>query len=259
MKLYQWDAVSYAKYSKGQELWAKELIEKLSIKGYEDILDLGCGDGKITQVLAKNSSGKVVGIDSSEEMIKYARKTYPSLDFQLTDAVKLTFKNQFDIVFSNAVFHWVSNHESALKGVYKALRANGKILLQMGGYGNAKEILDVMDKFLQNPKYHDYFKSFQFPYTFPDVDDYEKLLGKVGFSEYDVGLISKDMVHEDLESFKGWIYTTWFPYMDCLPEELREEFVDEFVKAYLKKLPLDSDGKVHVHMVRLEVMANKWQ
>lgn len=77
-KNYAWDAKDYAKNSQNQFQWAKELIQKLKLQGNEALLDIGCGDGKITAELAKClPNGRAVGIDSSAQMIKLARQIFP--------------------------------------------------------------------------------------------------------------------------------------------------------------------------------------
>ncbi len=256
MKQQNWNAKDYAQHSKGQEVWARELIGKLALQGDENILDLGCGDGKVTALLADATSGKVLGVDKSEAMVALAQKSYTNIAFQAIDATALDFENEFDVVFSNAVLHWVHDHKSVVQGLYRALKKEGKILLQFGGYGNAKEILSVMDDFIAK-EYALYFKDFEFPYSFPHADVYETLLEEQGFREVDAKLIPKDMVHDDIEAFKGWIRTTWFPYTDVLDESMREDFMAGFVEAYLEFRPLDTEGRVHVDMVRLGVRAVK--
>jgi len=254
MQKEKWNAQAYAEHSKGQEVWARELIGKLALEGSEDILDLGCGDGKITALLAQATKGRVVGVDKSDEMIEFASHSYPNIEFMVADATQLSFENDFNVVFSNAVLHWVSDHRAVLMGLKKALRPKGKILLQFGGYGNAKEILEVMERFIAS-EYTDYFNDFTFPYTFPHSSEYKELLEECGFHEIRAELIGKDMVHESVKAFKGWIRTTWFPYTDVLPLEMRERFIDGFSDAYLERMPLDEKGRVHVNMVRLEVEA----
>ena len=137
-KNYAWDAKDYAKNSQNQYQWAKELIPKLKLKGNEALLDIGCGDGKITAELAKYlPNGRVVGIDSSAQMIKLAQNTFPKLDcpnlsFQVMETRKLIFKNEFDIIFSNAALHWIVDQKAVLEGSKKP--KNGwKIAFSNGG------------------------------------------------------------------------------------------------------------------------------
>ena len=111
MKNYKWDAREYEKHSLGQQKWARELIEKISLKGTENVLDIGCGDGKVTAEISKLvRKGSIIGIDNSAAMIKLATdrhsaSIYPNLSFQKMDAVNLNFNDRFDLIFSNAVLH----------------------------------------------------------------------------------------------------------------------------------------------------------
>ena len=141
VQTYQWNAIDYAKSSSIQQQWARELISKLNLKGNEKLLDIGSGDGKVTAEIASYlSNGSVIGIDNSEAMItlaqsKYSTDAFPNLRFQQGDASRLTFENEFDVVFSNATLHWILDQRPVLQGIYKSLKHNGKILLQMGGRG----------------------------------------------------------------------------------------------------------------------------
>ena len=124
MKNYKWDAQEYEKHSQGQQKWARELIEKISLKGTENVLDLGCGDGKVTAEISKTvSKGSIIGVDNSAAMIKLATDRhsttmYPNLSFQEIDAVNLNFNDRFDLIFSNAVLHWVKDHKAVIKGMF---------------------------------------------------------------------------------------------------------------------------------------------
>ena len=263
MSTYKWDATDYEKNSQAQQKWARELIAKLKLSGVEDVLDLGCGDGKVTAEIAKSlSNGLVVGVDNSVQMIELASKRYPSyqyknLSFEIMDACNLSFDSRFDVVFSNAALHWVKNHKPVVDGLYKSLRYGGKILLQMGGEGNAKTILSVLDEVQNDPKWRSYFEDFSFPYGFFGVDEYKTLLNEAGFRIKRVELIPKDMKHEREAGLQGWIRITWLPYTQRIPEEKRDKFISAISSKYLKIKPEDSDGIVHVSMIRIEVEAEK--
>ena len=97
---YRWDSRDYAEHSAAQFEWAKELLGKLKLQGDEPVLDIGCGDGKVSAALAALvPQGSVIGIDNSEEMIALANQnfpaaTYPNLFFRVMDARHLTFSSQ---------------------------------------------------------------------------------------------------------------------------------------------------------------------
>ena len=103
MNKYDWNARDYAEHSTAQQEWALELIAKLHLQGSESILDIGCGDGKVTAEIATAvPNGSVLGVDNSRSMVELAQKKYPAdkfpnLNFQLADARNLPFKQQFEI------------------------------------------------------------------------------------------------------------------------------------------------------------------
>lgn len=257
----KWNAEDYANNSSAQLHWARELISKLSLRGYESVLDIGCGDGKIsTQLSLIVKNGSVVGIDKSEEMIclaktKFPSDKYPNLSFLHMDATDIHFPREFDVVFSNATLHWVKNQLAVLHGARACLKAGGKILLQMGGRGNAADIFGAMEAVKQSSQWAPYFGGFTPPYYFYGPEEYQEWLSASGFRGMRVELIPKDMQHQGVKGLMGWLRTTWFPYTDCLPVELRDTFLAEVVAAYTVAHPIDALGNTHVRMVRLEAEA----
>ena len=107
---------------------------------------------------------------------RYPPEDHPNLKFLLLDAVDIRFAPIFDVVFSNAALHWVKDHRPVVGSIHACLKPGGRILLQMGGQGNARTIIGVLDKIMQSPKYHRYFEGFEFPYGFHGVEHYQQLL-----------------------------------------------------------------------------------
>jgi trans-aconitate methyltransferase len=263
MQQYRWDAQDYIRHSTGQEKWAQGLIAKLNLRGDESLLDIGCGDGRITVQLAKMlPEGKAIGVDNSGEMISlaisnYSGVKYTNLNFLMADFRVLPFREQFNVVFSNAALHWVRDHGTVLKSIHNALVPGGSILLQMGGEGNADKMFDVLNTVIMKPQWKDYFAGFEFPYGFYSVEKYEVWLRQAEFKLKRVELIPKEMLFANADGLKGWLRTTWLPYTECIPPPKRERFIENIAKAYLRDhLPYDG-GVIHVGMVRLEVEAYK--
>ncbi|MGK7875183.1 MAG: methyltransferase domain-containing protein [Xenococcaceae cyanobacterium] len=256
-----WNAPDYGKNSQAQLQWAKELMTKLNLKGNESLLDIGCGEGKIPAEFASwLTEGFVVGIDASRSMIElaqqsYSHSTYPNLTFQQMDARNLELEQKFDVAFSNAALHWIDNHIAVLEGVRRHLNLQGKILFQMGGKGNVKDLFPVINELIDQPEWKPYFFGFSCPYYFYDIEDYWQWLSETGFKPLRVELIPKDMQHQGKEGLKGWLRTTWFPYINRLPEPLREKFLNAIVDTYTQIYPIDERGFTHVEMSRLEVEA----
>jgi trans-aconitate methyltransferase len=262
-KNYVWNAKDYQKNSANQYAWAQELIPKLQLSGNETLLDIGCGDGKITAEIAKAlPHGRVVGIDSSQDMIRLAqtlfpKNDYPNLSFKLADARNFVFQAIFDRVFSNAALHWIPDQSTVLSCVEKCLKNGGKLLFQMAGKGNAQNILNILDEMLPVEPWKQYFVGFKFPYGFFDPKEYTVFLQKAGLKPLRVELFPKDMKQVGAEGLAGWVRTTWLPFTEKLPNDLKGRFVDELVARYIQKHPLDAENNVHVGMMRLEVEAQK--
>ena len=256
--MYRRDAKDYHNSSAEQQKWARDILSKLALEGDERVLDIGCGDGKVTaEIAGQLPDGSVPGIDRSGEMIRFARrnfpaKRFPNLTFEMMDAENMSFDGEFDVVFSNATLHWVIDHLPVLKGIKKSLKPSGKILLQMGGSGNAAEILETV---LENERWSRYFTDFPIPYGFYGPEEYEAWLEKVGIAAVRVELIPKDMIHEGRDGLAAWIRTTWLPHTQKVPEGLRGEFIGEIVDRFTEKHPLDDRGSAHIRMMRLEVEA----
>jgi trans-aconitate methyltransferase len=262
MTEFTWNPRDYEKHSTQQQQWARELIAKLRLGGDEIVLDLGCGDGKVTAEIASLvPRGRVLGVDSSPDMVRRASelhsRRHPNLRFALGDAADLTYEGEFTVVFSNATLHWLRDHRPVLTGIARSLRAEGRLLLQMGGRGNAAEVVAVMDEVTALPRWRGHFVDFAFPYGFYGLEEYLPWLGQASLRPVRVELLPKDMVHAGREGLAGWLRTTWLPYLQRVPEQLRHELLEEILDSYLARRPLDETGVAHVNMVRLEVEAVK--
>ena len=179
------------------------------------------------------------------------------MTFQEMDAANIKFNDRFDLIFSNAVLHWVSDQKAVIKGMFKSLKQGGRLLIQMGGKGNAAGIVDVFSDLKIEKKWNSYFNGFNFPFYFPGTNEYEALLLECGFKLNRIELIPKKKHHLGIESLKGWIRTTWLPYTLRVPEEEREIFIDIVSKKYIERNLDNSEGIINVQMIRLEVEAVK--
>jgi trans-aconitate 2-methyltransferase len=260
----EWNPEDYVRNSSAQVGWARELIAHLDLHGDEVILDVGCGDGRVTAVFAETvPEGFVLGVDSSAAFIDYARAHFPAdrhpnLRFEPMDARELASDRQFDLVFSNAALHWMEDHRAFLAGCQRLLKTGGRLVISCGGAGNAADVAAVMDVLMADPRWAGYFADFKEIYYFYSPEQYQEWLPEAGFTATRLELVSKDMVHEGREGLLGWMRTTWLrPFLVYIPEELREEFSAATVDGYLAAHPLDPSGHSHVRMVRLEVEARK--
>lgn len=263
LAMFKWNPEEYAKNSAAQLSWARELIGRLNLTGNEKILDVGCGEGKITAEISRSlSTGYILGIDSSKDMIAYAQSTFPktefpSLEFACMDARQIVVEKEFDIVFSNAALHWVDNHLEFLRGANKALRKGGRLFTSCGGKGNIDYIQAVIYEVIKKEPWQNYFKDFVEPWHFYGIEEYRNWLEESGFEIVNLNLVPKDAIHSGAEGLAGWIRTTGMPFTHRIPQENQEELISEIVNLYLNFYPLDSQGNSYVKMVRLEIDALK--
>jgi trans-aconitate methyltransferase len=205
----------------------------------------------------------VLGVDASPEMIAFAQKTFPTaktanLKFQICDARKLDgIGGPFDLVFSNAALHWVDDHEAILRGAAAVLKPGGRLVVSCGGKGNAHDVFLALRPEMRRERWRKFFRNLPAPYFFYSPGDYAKWLPKFGFQKHELKLTPKDATYAGAEGFATWVRTTWLPYVQRVPENLREEFIAAATRRYLAKHPPDAEGKVHVRMVRLEIDAVK--
>lgn len=262
-KSYKWNAEGYANHSSPQQEWGTELFNKLSLVGNERLLDIGCGDGKITiEIAGSLPEGSIVGIDNSGEMIELARSKYPEEDFQNVrflqiDARNLPFDGEFDVVFSNAALHWIQNHYPVLQGINRSIKSGGKILLQMGGKGNGAELIGVADELIKSRRWKKYFVIFSFSYAFYTPEQYQRWLKKVGLQLIRTELIPKMIIHDSPDALMAWLEKVFIPYLEHIPKAKRRHFLKELIEKYIEHHPVDENGQTHLQMVRLEVEAKK--
>lgn len=258
-----WDAENYAKNSSAQLHWAQVFLASLMFEGDETLLDIGCGDGKITAQLSRLvPRGSVLGIDASEDMIHFAstsfpKEQYPNLRFQQMDAATLDLPRQFDVVISNAALHWIESPQAVLKGVQACLKPGGQFRAQMSGRGNAAQLFAVANQVMAFPTWRSYFADFVFPFHLYGSEEYHQWLVEHGFCPIRVELIPRISSYNCSTDLRNWLQPVWFPFSNYLPPALRSPFLEEIVDLYARNPSvIDDHGKIILHSVRLEVEAS---
>ncbi len=257
---YEFDADKYIQASSHQRQWGNNLIKQLQLKGNERILDLGCGDGELTARLAELvPDGLVLGIDASKNMITSAQEKHnvENVIFQLMDINDMNFKNEFDVVFSNAALHWVKDHNKLLANIRNCLRKEGVLLFNFAADGNCTNFLKVIKRAISEKKYQSYFSDFDWPWYMPNVNEYKKILNQANFRETNVWSENVDKYFSNSEEMVKWIdqpsLVPFIQYVDIPDKRI-------FRNSVIEQMIIETsqpDGKCFETFRRINVFAKK--
>jgi trans-aconitate methyltransferase len=243
-----WDADQYSRTAGFVADMGEPVVALLAPRAGERILDLGCGDGRLTGRIA-TSGAEVVGVDASPAMVEAACRR--GLDARVLSADALPFDSEFDAVFSNATLHWVLEPAKAIAGVYRALKPSGRFVAEFGGAGNVAGICDALAVVLGR-RGHD-FQALS-PWYFPTPEEYSALLQAAGFGVEAIGL------HVKLTRLPGdiadWLSLFASSILEALPAAERGEALEE-VRSLLRPQLCDGSGVWSVDYVRLRLVARR--
>jgi trans-aconitate methyltransferase len=240
-----WSAEAYDRNARFVSDLGAEILSWLDPRPAERILDLGCGDGALTEKLAQ-SGASVLGVDVSEDMLRAARRR--GLDVQKGDALSLPFKAEFDAVFSNAVLHWVTEAEQAASSMRAALRPGGRLVAELGGHGNVAAIVTALRA---AARLHGGDESLAAPWFYPTAEEYRAILESAGFRVERIGLYPRPTPLPT--GMEGWLKTFRKPFFDRLGERSEAALTD--VVALLRPALCDKSGRWSADYVRLRVLA----
>jgi len=232
--------------------YGSQLIDLLNPKEGELILDLGCGSGQLTSKISESAS--VIGIDSSEEMIKASQDLFPEIDFYQMNADSFSFDQSFDAIFSNAVLHWVKDQKTTTTNMFNHLNTGGRLVVEFGGYGNVATIVDALRWSLKN---HGFDENAALErWYFPSISEYTSLLEDAGFEVSLAQLYDRPTLLESKnEGIKDWIEmfgTHFFKGIDTKDKAAILTEVQDKVRSTCFK-----DGQWHADYRRIRIMAVK--
>jgi trans-aconitate methyltransferase len=244
----EWNPSRYAHNARFVSDLGQPVLDLLAPQPGERILDLGCGDGALTEKLV-TAGARVAGVDASADMIEAARQR--GLDARVMDAYHLAFTSEFDAVFSNAALHWMKRAPDAvIAGVRRALKPGGRFAGEMGGHGCVAAITVALCAALE--KYGIPNPASLIPWYFPTVDDYRARLERGGFQLEYIALIPRPTPLPT--GMRGWLETFAIPFTNVLPEADRNPFLDEATER-LRPALCDEQSRWTADYMRLRFLA----
>jgi trans-aconitate 2-methyltransferase len=244
----EWNAPGYARIAGLQEAMAAEVLALLDLKGTERVLDLGCGNGKVTaEIAARVPEGTVVGVDSSANMIAYAsdhfgRAVRSNLRFETEDIRNLGFREEFDVVVSFNALHWIPEQDQALRSIHAALKPNGVAQLRLVPSGKRKSIENVIEETRLSPKWAGYFREFHDPYLHLTPEQYGALAVRNHLDVQHIHAEDKAWDFKSREAFIAFSLVGMIEWTKLLPERDRLAFVGDVLDRY-RSVACDRPGE----------------
>ncbi|MBR1486412.1 MAG: methyltransferase domain-containing protein [Synergistaceae bacterium] len=246
-----WNAKEYENKFSFVHHYGEDIINMIDAPQGSLVIDLGCGSGALTQKIFERGYS-VIGVDGSAEMLKLAGENYPNLEFIEDDARFFKLKNKADVIFSNAVFHWIDENEQdkLLKNIRANLKDNGSLICEFGGFGCAEKVHSA----LRNA-----FKArgleYPFSFYFPTIGEYAPRVEKAGFIIKEAYLFERPTPQEGQYGLKNWIKMFCKRAFMNVNENEKENIINEAVENARKFLFSNETWYVDYVRIRLKASA----
>ena len=242
-----WDPETYQRHAAFVADLGQAVVELLAPRAGERVLDLGCGDGRLTEALVE-AGCVVVGVDASREQVAAARAR--GLDARVMDGEALPFEAEFDAVFSNAALHWMKRPRRVLDGAWRALRPGGRFVGEFGARDNVAAVAGAIAHALAR-------RALSYaeldPWYYPSGDEYRAELAGAGFEVRHVETFARPTPLPG--HMVAWLETFAGTFLAALAPGERSRFCREVSDALAPAL--FRDGRWHVDYVRLRFDARK--
>jgi len=226
-----WEAEKYSRVATPQREWSGAVLERLMLSGDETVIDAGCGSGNVTEdLLAKLPNGRVIGIDGSPSMVEQASARLghdPRASFICQDLVSLELDEQVDHVFSNATFHWISDHDRLFRSLADATKPGGSLVAQCGGRGNVAEVVAALGVVNREEPFAEIFGEYTDPWNFAGPEETEIRLVDAGYEDVECWLEERIAHPEDPRGFFEASFLA--PVRQVLDGEQLTEYTDRLL------------------------------
>ena len=235
-----WDARSYERVSGPQAAWAERVLDRLALRGDETVLDAGCGSGRVTRMLLERlPNGRVVAVDCAPSMVAEAREALdPSRTSVIeADLAELMLDESVDAAFSNAVFHWVLDHEALFARLFAALRPAGRLEAQCGGERNVERFNEAARKVGDREPFAAHLAGWAGPWNFAGPAQTAERLREAGFEEVETNLAPWPVTLEEPVEYLRTVCLGH--HLERLPQELHGPYAEAVAAQCGTPLTLD--------------------
>lgn len=230
-----WDAKDYKKDFSFVPAYGEAVMDLITKEQGSTVADLGCGNGTLTEKLAERGY-LVQGIDDSEDMLQLAGQEHPDCHFIKGNAVSFQLEEKVDVIFSNAVFHWIDekDQQAMLCNIHRNLKPGGELVCEFGGFGCAEAVHGTLEQCFAE-------RGLRYPrvFYFPTIGQYAPLLEKAGFKvEYAV-LFDRPTPQKGPDGLENWIRMFVKKPFEGMTEPLKKEIISDAVSRLRNRLYID--------------------
>lgn len=243
-----WNPASYAANARFVADLGEPLLALLDGRPGEMILDLGCGDGALTQKIVA-AGCKVYASDTSLAQLHATREL--GIEVFVMDGQQLGLKRRFDAVFTNAALHWMKQAEKVVEGIAASLKPNGRFVGEFGGKGNVETIRQALHGTLRNRGIDPWSVD---PWYYAGPEEYSKLLKRHDFTVEYIELIPRPTKLPG--DILGWLEVFAQPFSKAVAESERSNFLTE-VRHQLEPTLRKDDDSWYADYIRLRFKAKR--
>ena len=235
-----WNANSYDAISAPQQEWGAKVVERLSLRGDETVLDAGAGTGRVSEmVLERLPRGRLIAVDGSPSMAARARERLPAdrVSVICADLLELELAQPVDVVISTATFHWIHDHDALFARLRGVLREGGQFVAQCGGEGNIARVRAIGRRVSSRPPFHRHLAAIGEVWNYANAQVTRERLERAGF---DVSACWIAPAPATPPAPREFLETVIFaPYLELLPPQLRDAFLDATLAELGEPVVLD--------------------
>ncbi len=255
-----WDAEVYERIGTPMRRWAQQLIQDLALAGDETVLDAGCGSGSVTfDLLERLPNGKIYAVDNSPQMIEQLSSAVQERGIQnvtpiLASLTDFSLPEQVDVVFSNAVLHWIPDDEALFTCLFRAAKPGGRFRAQCGGAGNIDHLMEATRAVEARDPYSQFIAKPMDPRKYRTPGEVTESMNECGWTDVKGNLFDSPVPFDNPDDASLYLRTVILQQqVEVLPDDLGQPFLSDVVAEIIERqgAPFVAD------YTRLDIWANR--